>query len=90
MLKQKVYLSLLTWMIPVFELNTEKYGPEITTYMDTFHAVSKIIDPSPATLKIINNRRRFLLLNITSNSFITTVLLQSLKGKSFYLEGFMK
>ena len=24
---------------PVFGLNTGKYGPEITPYMDTFHAV---------------------------------------------------
>ena len=25
---------------PVFELNTEKYRPEITPYLDTFHAVN--------------------------------------------------
>ena len=25
---------------PVFGLNTGKYGPEITTYLDTFHAVT--------------------------------------------------
>ena len=25
---------------PVFELNTGKYGPEITPYFDTFHAVN--------------------------------------------------
>ena len=25
---------------PVFELNTEKYGPEKTPYLDTFHAVN--------------------------------------------------
>ena len=25
--------------IPVFGLNTEKYGPEKTPYLDTFHAV---------------------------------------------------
>ena len=25
---------------PVFELNTGKYGPEITSYLDTFHAVA--------------------------------------------------
>ena len=25
---------------PVFGLNTGKYGPEITPYLDTFHAVS--------------------------------------------------
>ena len=24
---------------PVFELNTEKYGPEKTPYLDTFHAL---------------------------------------------------
>ena len=24
---------------PVFGMNTGKYGPEITTYLDTFHAV---------------------------------------------------
>ena len=24
---------------PVFSTNTEKYGPEITPYLDTFHAV---------------------------------------------------
>ena len=26
---------------PVFGLNTEKYGPEITPYLDTFHAVNE-------------------------------------------------
>ena len=26
---------------PVFGLNTVKYGPEITPYLDTFHAVFK-------------------------------------------------
>ena len=25
---------------PAFELNTGKYGPEITPYLDTFHAVA--------------------------------------------------
>ena len=25
---------------PVFGLNTGKYGPEITPYLDTFHAVN--------------------------------------------------
>ena len=24
---------------PVFKLNTRKYGPEVTPYLDTFHAV---------------------------------------------------
>ena len=28
--------------IPVFGLNTGKYGPEITAYLDTFHAVYTI------------------------------------------------
>ena len=27
---------------PVFGLNTGKYGPEITAYLDTFHAVCTI------------------------------------------------
>ena len=27
---------------PVFGLNTGKYGPEKTTYLDAFHAVSDI------------------------------------------------
>ena len=27
---------------PVFALNTEKYGPEITPYLDTFHAVINV------------------------------------------------
>ena len=27
---------------PVFGLNTGKYGPEITPYLDTFHAVNKL------------------------------------------------
>ena len=27
---------------PVFSLNTGKYGPEITPYLDTFHAVLEI------------------------------------------------
>ena len=26
---------------PVFELNAGKYGPEITLYLDTFHAVDE-------------------------------------------------
>ena len=26
---------------PLFGLNTEKYGPEKTTYLDTFHAVEE-------------------------------------------------
>ena len=29
---------------PVFRLNTEKYGPEITPYLDTVHVVTNIID----------------------------------------------
>ena len=29
---------------PVFGLNTRKYGPEITPYLDIFHAVYKIIE----------------------------------------------
>ena len=28
--------------IPVLSLNTGKYGPEITPYLDTFHAVMDI------------------------------------------------
>ena len=28
---------------PVFGLNTEKYGPEITPYLDIFHAVNVIM-----------------------------------------------
>ena len=28
---------------PVFELNTEKYGTEVTPYLDTFHAVLEIL-----------------------------------------------
>ena len=28
---------------PIFSPNTEKYGPEITPYLDTFHAVSVCI-----------------------------------------------
>ena len=27
------------WKISVFSPNTEKYGPEITPYLDTFHSV---------------------------------------------------
>ena len=27
---------------PVFGLNTGKYGPEITPYLDTFHTVSEL------------------------------------------------
>ena len=29
---------------PVFGLNTGKYGPEITPYLNTFHAVKQIVD----------------------------------------------
>ena len=28
---------------PVFGLNTGKYGPEITPYLNTFHAVKQIV-----------------------------------------------
>ena len=34
---------------PVFTPNTEKYGPEITPYLDTFHAVYgslRVVDTS--------------------------------------------
>ena len=31
---------------PVFELNTGKYGPDITPYLDTFHAVLSVIKKS--------------------------------------------
>ena len=30
-------------VISVFSLNAEKYGPEITPYLDTFHAVQYIL-----------------------------------------------
>ena len=30
--------------VPVFRPNTEKYGPEKTSYLDTFHAVVNIHD----------------------------------------------
>ena len=29
---------------PVFSPNTEKYGPKITPYLDTFHAAIVVID----------------------------------------------
>ena len=31
---------------PVFSPNTGKYGPEITPYVDTFHAVLSLDEPS--------------------------------------------
>ena len=34
--KYGLYLS-------VFSPNSEKYGPEITPYLDTFHAVSRLV-----------------------------------------------
>ena len=36
---------------PVFGLNTGKYGPEITSYLDTFHAVVEILEKSPNWVK---------------------------------------
>ena len=36
---------------PVFGLNTGKYGPEITTYLDTFHAVGE----TPRTVLILDS-----------------------------------
>ena len=34
---------------PVFGLNTRKYGPEETPYLDTFHAVKKTDDNTKIT-----------------------------------------
>ena len=36
---EKVKKSLNTDQISVFNPNTRKYGPEITPYLDTFHAL---------------------------------------------------
>ena len=38
--------------VPVFSLNTGKYGPEGTPYLDTFHAVLLKIDCFSALLTI--------------------------------------
>ena len=38
---------------PVFRLNTGKYGPEITLYLDTFHAV--LVKPANVCLFEFDN-----------------------------------
>ena len=37
-------MSLDTEYLSVFSPNTGKYGPEITPYLDTFHAVTGMLD----------------------------------------------
>ena len=39
---------------PVFSPNTGKYGPEKTSYSDTFHAVIKIIKDKSFSIETIN------------------------------------
>ena len=39
-LREKCYGVISGPCFPVFRLNTGKYGPEITPYLDTFHAVN--------------------------------------------------
>ena len=47
---------------PVFGLNTGKYGPEKTPYLDTFHAVeilhSKCVKKEKQILKLIKTKPR--------------------------------
>ena len=38
---------------PIFGLNTGKYGPEITPYLDTFHAVQGKV--APLELLLLSN-----------------------------------
>ena len=45
---------------PVFGLNTGKYGPEITPYLDTFHAGYTINKPN--TIKKFNINNIFIVL----------------------------
>ena len=35
----KLYVRNTAWKLSVFSPNTGKYGPEITSYLDSFHAV---------------------------------------------------
>ena len=44
---------------PVFGLNTGKYGPEITPYLGTFHAVLTANPPINICISRINNRLFF-------------------------------
>ena len=43
----------LTQIYSVFNSTTEKYGPEITPHLDTFHAVSKQAVTAPNLLVLI-------------------------------------
>ena len=38
----QIYAVISGPYFPVFGLNTGKYGPEITSYLNTFHAVSNL------------------------------------------------
>ena len=42
---------------PVFGLNTVKYGPEITPYLDTFHTVADKFTPSITYKRIFSNQK---------------------------------
>ena len=38
------YVVISAPYFPVFGLNTGKYGPDITPYLDTFHAVCSVMN----------------------------------------------
>ena len=59
-----IYHLHFTPSIPVFSPNTKKYGPEKTSYLDTFHAVQLI--------KIIQSSARE---NARSNSMCTAIIM---------------
>ena len=47
----------------VFSPNTGKYGPEITPYFDTFHAVSTTLDQLKQRLNKVNLQKKKISLN---------------------------
>ena len=49
------YVFTYVYALSVFSTNTEQYGPEITLYLDTFHAVSAV------KIVLKTKKRRFLL-----------------------------
>ena len=45
---------------PIFRLNTGKYGPEITPYLDTFHAVSRCLKENVKLQRFLTPRSKII------------------------------
>ena len=67
---------------PVFSSNTGKYGPEITPYLDTFHAmlILKLLQRISVELPLI---LRWGTLQLQSTAFSAQLLLQSSPPHTF-------